>query len=378
MKPLYIVFDQLPSKTDGGLVATYARLVEELSDTYKITILNIFDGKENDIEEFNNVPIISLCPIKIDNRFYKAFSLLRKGEIVSFFWALFSFFAFFVSIPIARHKTSASLSDAMVIASSPAAAIFLGKKVKYLLEIHTNFEYFWGNNPIGRLQSSLFNPPVLTLFRNKTDAEKGLKLFPSSFIYNGFDDSSLKPTKQRKHHSALFVGRLEPQKNPLRLLECAELVLEKVPDFTLDIYGTGSLKTTLENEIEKRNLEKCVSLKGFTADKSVYSGYEIFWLTSTNEGFGLVLTESMANRTPVITTNWGDAVSEIVKDGKTGFIAQSSTEFANYSTGLLLDSESREKMGREGRSDFVQRFSAKQNKERWIEILSSNYPSNDK
>lgn len=378
MKPLYIVFDQLPSKTDGGLVATYARLVEELSDTYEITILNIFDGKENDIEEFNNVPIISLCPIKIDNRFYKAFSLLHKGKIGGFFWALFSFFAFFASIPIVRHKTSASLNDAMVIASSPAAAIFLGKKVRYLLEIHINFEYFWGNNPIGRFQSSLFNPPVLTLFRNKTDAEKGSELFPSSYIYNGFDDSSLKPAKQRKRHSALFVGRLEQQKNPLRLLECAELVLEKVPDFTLDIYGTGSLEASLTNEIEKRNLGKCVSLKGFTANKSVYSGYEIFWLTSTNEGFGLVLTESMANGTPVITTNWGDAVGEIVKNGKTGFIAQSSTEFANCSTKLLLDPELREEMGVEGRSDFAQRFSAKQNKERWIEILSSNYPSNNK
>ncbi len=354
-------------------MATYARLVEELSDTYEITILNIFDGKENDIEEFSDVPIVSLCPIKIDNRFHKAFSLLRKGKIGAFFWALFSFFAFFASIPIARRKTSTSLNDAMVVASSPAAAIFLGKKARYLLEIHTNFEYFWGNNPIGRLQSSLFNPPVLTLFRNETDAEKGSNLFPSSYIYNGFDDSSLKPAKRRKHHSALFVGRLEQQKNPLRLLECAELVLEKVPDFTLDIYGTGSLKTALENEIEKRNLGKCVSLKGFTTDKSVYSGYEILWLTSTNEGFGLVLAESMANRTPVITTDWGDAVYEIVKNGRTGFIAQSSTKFADYSTRLLLDSDLREKMGKEGRSDFEQRFSAEQNKERWIDILNSTY-----
>lgn len=373
MKPLYIVFDQLPSKTDGGLVATYARLVEELSDSYEITILNIFAGKENDIEEFSDVPIVSLCPIKIDNRFHKAFSLLREGKIGGFFWAFFSLLAFFALIPIARLKTSASLSDTMVIASSPAAAIFLGKKVKYLLEIHTNFEYFWGNNPIGRLQSRLFNPPALTLFRNKTDAEKGSKLFPSSYIYNGFDDSFLKPARQRKPHSALFVGRLEPQKNPLKLLECAELVLEKVPDFTLDIYGTGSLKTALENEIEKRNLKKSVSLKGFTVDKSVYSKYEIFWLTSTNEGFGLVLAESMANKTPVITTDWGDAVYEIVKNGRTGFIAQSSTKYADYSIRLLLDSELREIMGKEGRSDFEQRFSAEQNKERWIDILNSIY-----
>ena len=108
-------------------------------------------------------------------------------------------------------------------------------------------------------------------------------------------------------------------------------------------------------------------------DKSVYSKYEIFWLTSTNEGFGLVLAESMANKTPVITTDWGDAVYEIVKNGRTGFIAQSSTKYADYSIRLLLDSELREIMGKEGRSDFEQRFSAEQNKERWIDILNSIY-----
>lgn len=374
MEKLYIVFDQLPQKADGGLVATYARLVEELSDTYEIEIINIFSGAKNDIEEFNKVPTINLCPIKIDNRFYKAFSFLKERDARGFIWALASLFFFFFFIPIARIKTSSALKNKKVIASSPAAAIFLGKKVHYLLEIHINFEYFWGNNFIGRLQSKLFNPPALTLFRNKTDAGKGAKLFPSSYIYNGFDASRLNLSQNRKKNSALFVGRLEPQKNPFMLLDCAEIVSRTIPDFCLDIYGTGSLRQELESEIKKRNLGHTVNLKGFTSDKSVYSNYEVFWLTSINEGFGLVLTESMANKTPVITTNWGDAVGEIVKHGETGFIANSVQDFCKYSIRLFNDPALQKEMGLSGRKDFDQRFSSTQNKARWIELLNSNYP----
>lgn len=378
MEKLYIIFDQLPQKTDGGLVATYARLVEELSDTYEIKIIDIFDGPKNDIEEFNKVPISSLCPIKIDNRFYKAFSSLKEGNLKGFVWSLISFISFFLFIPIARIETSSRLKNEKVVASSPAAAIFLGKKVRYLLEIHINFEYFWGNNFIGRLQSKLINPPALTLFRNKTDAKKGAELFPSSYIYNGFDASNLTIGQTRKKSSALFVGRLEPQKNPLMLLDCAEIVSKAIPDFSLDIYGTGSLYQEIDSKIKKRNLSHIVNLKGFTSDKSVYSNYEVFWLTSTNEGFGLVLTESMANKTPVITTNWGDAAGEIVKHGKTGFIADSTQKFCEYSIQLLNNPALRKKMGEAGRKDFDQRFSSEQNKTRWIELLSDNYPQRNK
>ena len=375
MEKLYIIFDQLPRKADGGLVATYARLVEELSGSYEIEIINIFAGEENDIEEFNKVHIAHLCPIKIDNRFYRAFSSLKEGDLRGFAWSLVSFASFFFFAPIARAKTSSLLRNEKVIASSPAAAIFLGRKVRYLLEIHINFEYFWGDNLIGKLQGKLFNPPLLTLFRNKTDAKKGAELFPSSYIYNGFDASHLSLSRNRKNNSALFVGRLEAQKNPLMLLDCAEQVAHSVPGFTLDIYGTGSLYQRIQAEIEKRNLTHVVTLKGFTSDKSIYSNYEVFWLTSTNEGFGLVLTEAMANKTPVITTNWGDAVEEIVKHGETGFIANSLGEFCNYSTMLLADAQLRDRMGNAGRQDFDQRFSSAQNKIRWLELLDRNYPA---
>ena len=377
MKDLYIIFDQLPLKAHGGLVATYARLVEELGDIYSIKIVNIFAGEKNDIEEFDNIPIMDVCPVKIDNRFYKMPALLAQGKIKEALWAFLSAIIFLATMPIARIITSRKLGQEMVIASSPAAAMFLGKKVHYLLEVHTNFEYFWGDSFIGKAQSHAINEPVLTIFRNKADANKGSALFPSTYIYNSFDSnaaSHAKLNEQRRPHSAIYVGRLEPVKNLGALLDCAEIVLERIPDFTLDIFGVGSLEKQLSEEISRRGLSNSVSMKGFTSDKNVYSRYSVFWLASTNEGFGLVLAEAMANKTPVITTKWGEAVSEIVSHGKTGYIAHSAEEFASYSIRLLEDESLRDEMGARGQADVIKRFSKEQNRLRWLEILKDAYP----
>lgn len=184
----------------------------------------------------------------------------------------------------------------------------------------------------------LIPSPYLVLFRNKTDAAKGASRFNADYIYNGFDDSLIQtPDLNRPHnHSAVFVGRLEPQKNPSMLLECAKQVHKQINDFHLDIYGTGSLLETLKNQIETNNMTDYVHLKGFTKDKSVYSLYEQTWLTSKFEGFGLVLAESMANATPVVTTQWGDAVFEIVKDEETGFIATDTNDFSKKQFSYFL------------------------------------------
>lgn len=375
MDTIYIIFDKTPKVEDGGLVATYARFVEEFKKDYNIVLLSVFNNGVNNIKEFDSLTKINLSNFNIDNRFYKAFTYLRNGKPLLFLKALFSALFFFLYIPIAKHKTKKILQGQIVIASCPAAAIFLSRSLKYILEIHINFEYFWGNNLLGKLQGMLIPSPYLVLFRNKTDAAKGASRFNADYIYNGFDDSLIQtPDLNRAHnHSAVFVGRLEPQKNPFMLLECAKQVHKQINDFHLDIYGTGSLLEALKSQIETNNMTDYVHLKGFTNDKSVYSQYEQTWLTSKFEGFGLVLAESMANATPVVTTQWGDAVFEIVKDKETGFIATDINNFSEKAVQLFLNNTLQEKMRKNAHEDFTNRFSMKRNKERWQYILRKTY-----
>lgn len=376
MKKIFLVFDQLPHKKDGGLIATYVRFIQTFSDKYEISIVSIFNNGGNDIEELNSTPIINFSEYNIDNRFFKAVSYLKKGRFKDCLHAIFSAITFFLFIPIARKKSVDLLSDAIIIASSPAAAIFISKQIRYILEVHTKFEYFWGSNLIGRLQSALIPKPALAIFRNKADAKKAAKKFPSGYIYNGFDNSTIPhqteiQLRNRRPFSALYVGGLVEHKNPMMLLECAQLIKKEIPSFTLDIYGTGNLERKLEKEIAERGLQNTVKLRGFTEDKSVYSNYELFWFTSKLDGFGLVLIESMANATPVITTDWGDGVFEVIKNGETGFIVESEKDFINRSIELFKDPEKRILFGQNAQLDFEERFTMKKNEEQWIRILDS-------
>lgn len=374
---IYIVFDQLPKKKDGGLVATYINFVNQFKDELDIKLVSVFSNGGNDIEAFEHVEIIDLSNFVLDNRFFQLFSYLKKGEVGRFFHAAASTFAFFGFIPIARKKTKKLLRDEMVVAVSPAAAIFISNRVRFILEIHTKFEYFWGNNLIGKLQSSLAAKPVLTVFRNKTDAEKARAVFESDYLYNGVEEPvhpGGKDAIARKPHSALYVGGLVEHKNPFLLLRCAKQVRKNIPDFTLDIYGVGDLQEALQEEIHLLGLEGIVTLKGFVDDKAVYARYEQFWFSSKLEGFGLVIVEAMANRTPVITTNWGDAVVEIVKDGETGFIVENEAEFVHRSIELFEDSDKTARIADAAYSDYRERFSVERNKAKWKDILSRVFP----
>lgn len=372
---LYIVFDKLPKKNEGGLVATYINLVQELRPYYQIEFVGIFDNGRNDISEFENIPLHVFSKKDIDNRFFNAFNHLKQRNFRSFFHSLFSGVFFFGSIPINKIRSKKLLKNQMVIASSPAAAMFLSRTIRYILEIHTTFDYFWGKNILGRMQSFLLPPATITVFRNKHDALKGEKLFPSTYIYNAFNTADLPRIDFDKSitHSALFVGRLAPEKNPLRLLECAQIVKGAISDFTLDIYGDGPLFLTLQEKIKQMGLQETVYLKGFVDNKAIYQKYDLLWITSTFEGFGLVVIEAMANGIPCVSTNWGEAVFEIIHHEKTGYIANSNKDFATYSINLLTNKDKYRDTAVKALELFQQEFTCRRNTEQWKRLLQKIY-----
>lgn len=376
MKNIYVIFDQIPRKEDGGLVATYTNFVNEFRDEYCITFVSIFKSLKTNIEEFKDIPVITIIDKTINNRFYQLFSYIRARKFRAFFHALGSAILFFGSIPYIRFKTKKLFSEEdIIIAPAPASAIFISNKTKFILEIHTNFEYFWGNNLIGRLQTALMAKPIITVFRNSVDARKGNQRFPSTYIYNCFDDSLAKQVglQIHKEHSAIFVGRLAEHKRPLKLLDFSEQVKKIIPDFTLDIYGKGPLSRQLEEQIVSRGLQNTVFMKGFTTDKSVYRKYDVTWLVSSFEGFGLVIIEAMASSVPTITTEWGEAVWEIIENEKTGVIAKTDEAFIEASVRIMQDEQYRDQLALNARKDYEERFSPSGHKAKWEEIFNRAY-----
>ena len=368
---LYIVFDQLPPKESGGLVATYVNLETLLSDTYDVNIISVFETTPEAKKQFKTKDIHIINPRNIDNRFYKTFQYFKQKEFKRGIKSIWDGLYFFIMIPRTKRRIKRLVKDNQrVIVSSPAAAIFMPKRIPFLLEIHIGYEYFWGKNKIGKLQSSLMTKPTLALFRSKYDATHVPVKFKTDYMYNFFDNEGIKVSKSLVKNRILFMGRLEYQKNPLRLIELAKELKNINDNFTLDIYGNGSMLQQIQDEIKELKLEDIVFYKGFSSDKNIYSKYSFLWLPSRSEGLPLSIIEAKANGIPTITTNWGHAVSEVVENGKDGFIADTNEEFVKCTNQILNDNKLQKELSNNALKNF-NKFSKEKAKEKWLDILEN-------
>lgn len=113
----------------------------------------------------------------------------------------------------------------------------------------------------------------------------------------------------------LAVGRLHEAKDYPNLLNAIHLILKQnliTQKINLVIVGDGELKTKLEELIEKLGLKNNVRLVGRRDDiPQLMSAADLFILSSSFEGFGLVVAEAMACETYVVATDCG-GVKEVM------------------------------------------------------------------
>lgn len=375
MKTIYIVFDKLHSNEAGGLVSAYASLIQLLKNDYTIKVISIINSNITKHDMFSGCEIINISNHDFFPKMEVVTDSLKHFKLFSLIKELFKLVCYFCYIPFARTKMKKMfIPGDIIIVSSPAAGMFMSSKNRFILEIHSKFEYFWGNNKLGTLQRKLMTKPELAIFRTKADAIKAKNLLNSTYIYNFFDDSCLKKKKsigqKNREHKIIFMGRLVKSKNLPKLLDCAQLLKKIIPDFCLDIYGNGPLQEEIENRIRDYNLANNVHLCGFTKDKNIYDDYSLQWITSDFEGFGLVIIEAKANGVPTISTNWGDGVYEVIHDQEDGFVEDSNEGIVNKTVELLNNKELLTGISNKALTNFDE-FSKKNAYIRWKEILSS-------
>lgn len=123
-------------------------------------------------------------------------------------------------------------------------------------------------------------------------------------IKNGVDISKIIMRDNRPFKDIpkiLFVGRLEPQKNPDILLKALS---EIHAGWELHVYGQGSMEHELKILADELGILPRVHWKGIAEDLySVYSAYDLFILPSEWEGFGLVAVEAASAGVPMIVSD---------------------------------------------------------------------------
>jgi glycosyltransferase involved in cell wall biosynthesis len=198
------------------------------------------------------------------------------------------------------------------------------QKMVFTLHFPYEFNYTWkGNTEVFQKYKDLQYISISNSQRRGGENLNWLKT-----IYNGVD-MDLYKLNERPEDYFLWLGKFNPDKGAKEALLAAKKAnIKLMVAGTIDKVESEDYKY-YKNEIEPLIDGKQIVFIGELEDKKkneVYGASRGFlnpikW----NEPFGLVMAESMATGTPVISFNNG-AAPEIIKDGETGFIVSDVDE----------------------------------------------------
>jgi glycosyltransferase involved in cell wall biosynthesis len=108
----------------------------------------------------------------------------------------------------------------------------------------------------------------------------------------------------------------------------------------------------------------------------LYNTADVTCLWSFVEAEGLVLIEAMAQGTPNVGAN-ACGISNIIKHGETGYLANNLNEFSNYVIKLFKDDELRAQFGKAAK-ERAENFSVSKVAKTWIDLyrftINNLYP----
>ncbi len=149
-----------------------------------------------------------------------------------------------------------------------------------------------------------------------------------------------------KEKIVLFVGRMQHEaKRPDRMVRIWRKAVRYCPDWRLYMIGDGPEKMRLERYCNEQQIPNVV-FTGNTDPTPHYSRASIVCLTSTCEGFPMVLIEAQnLGCIPVAYSSY-DALFDIVEDGTSGVLVPAFHEnaYVKRLVKLMRDSELRKKM----------------------------------
>jgi glycosyltransferase involved in cell wall biosynthesis len=117
------------------------------------------------------------------------------------------------------------------------------------------------------------------------------------------------------------MGVLEPRKRFDLLLKSFSMIAK--PSDILLIAGTGPQKHMLENLAKKLKIESQVRFLGYVQNvDKLMNNSDILVLTSSSEALPMVLLEGLATGLQVVSTNSFSGPSEVLGNGRYGFLAE--------------------------------------------------------
>lgn len=179
----------------------------------------------------------------------------------------------------------------------------------------------------------------LSMLHNGTSPNQDIQV-----LYNAIDlTKAIEKSKQtieslpQGQTNFILLTRTSPEKRTDRLISAVRRLKEEGYNFHIYIIGEGMDSQSMQDSITTSHLRNTITLKGRIDNPFPYI-LQCKWslCVSERESFSLALLESMALKTPVITTNCGGP-GDIVDGGKYGILVDNSTEGVYQGMKMVLD-----------------------------------------
>ncbi len=210
--------------------------------------------------------------------------------------------------------------------------------------------------------------------RNTIQSKYGFKNLTT--IYNPIHFETINKLKEEPisidYDYIVAVGRLEKIKQFDLLIKAYHQSKLHESNVKLLILGEGQEKSNLEQLIHSLQLSQNIMLMGFVENPYPYikkSKYLV--MTSRNEGFPMVLIESLACQTPVISFDMPSGPSEIIKHRSNGILVKNQDkEMLVSSMNEMFSNTTLYNKCKENSIQSVNEFSLERIGNQWLQFLS--------
>lgn len=159
--------------------------------------------------------------------------------------------------------------------------------------------------------------------------QKTLPLNYAGTVYHGITIKDFLFRQKSMNDSIVWIGRIVPEKGLEDAVEVSSRLRKKLLiGGRVDEENASNLtyyKTQVEHRLQQTLVTQRGEISSVERNELMASSKCFLFPIKWEEPFGLVMIESMAVGTPVVAYARG-AVPEVIKDGKTGFIVNSSEE----------------------------------------------------
>lgn len=176
-----------------------------------------------------------------------------------------------------------------------------------------------------------------------------------------------------KSKKVIFVGRHSYEKGLDRMLKIWQKVIEKHPDWSLEVYGKFDEKQEIQKLLISLNIDKNVTF--FEPVKNIDDKYleaSIIVMTSRTEGFGMVLIEAMAMGLPSVVYDCPVGPRTIITNNENGFLVENGNRnsFVEKLELLIEDENLRIQMGKNAQ-ESVKKYDIDNIMQQWKSLFEN-------